>query len=328
MRIFDRQEWLRVNRARARIKVFVDKYGIDELRQPGRGGARGRLGRRTRLLDRASGCSSTTSASRAPAPPPSPGTPERRPARVRALPRDERAAEQKQEGFVTVEVKVTRGDLTPEQFRGLAQIMRELLRAATRARPCSRTSCCAGCARSRVYDVWRALSELGLGDAGLARDRATSSPAPAPTRASSASPARWASTRPSRSASRDADRRPADAADPHQDERLPERLRPAPRGRHRLLRRLDQGRASTRSPPTSRTSAASTKAARSPSASGSSCACPPSACPTRSSAGSATTSPHARRARRGARSRARRARPRSRSRSRISRCLSTSAWRP
>src|SRR5208283_6067635 len=31
-RIFDRQDWLRVNRARARIKVFVDKYGIDELR--------------------------------------------------------------------------------------------------------------------------------------------------------------------------------------------------------------------------------------------------------------------------------------------------------
>src|SRR5207302_1242916 len=33
MRVFDRQEWLRVNRARARIKVFVDKYGIDELRR-------------------------------------------------------------------------------------------------------------------------------------------------------------------------------------------------------------------------------------------------------------------------------------------------------
>src|SRR5450631_438999 len=32
-RIFDRQEWLRVNRARARIKVFVDKYGIEELRR-------------------------------------------------------------------------------------------------------------------------------------------------------------------------------------------------------------------------------------------------------------------------------------------------------
>ena len=29
-RIFDRQEWLRKNRARARIKVFVDKFGIEE----------------------------------------------------------------------------------------------------------------------------------------------------------------------------------------------------------------------------------------------------------------------------------------------------------
>ena len=30
-RIFDRQEWLRANRARARIKVLVDKVGIDEV---------------------------------------------------------------------------------------------------------------------------------------------------------------------------------------------------------------------------------------------------------------------------------------------------------
>src|SRR5438477_67950 len=33
VRIFDRQEWLRVNRARARIKVLIDKIGIDEFRQ-------------------------------------------------------------------------------------------------------------------------------------------------------------------------------------------------------------------------------------------------------------------------------------------------------
>src|SRR3989440_5746733 len=32
VRIFDRQEWLRVNRARARIKVLIDKIGIDEFR--------------------------------------------------------------------------------------------------------------------------------------------------------------------------------------------------------------------------------------------------------------------------------------------------------
>src|ERR687887_2826243 len=33
VRIFDRQDWLRVNRARARLKVMVDKIGIDELRR-------------------------------------------------------------------------------------------------------------------------------------------------------------------------------------------------------------------------------------------------------------------------------------------------------
>src|SRR3954453_16125333 len=32
LRIFDRQDWLRVNRARARIKVLIDKIGIDALR--------------------------------------------------------------------------------------------------------------------------------------------------------------------------------------------------------------------------------------------------------------------------------------------------------
>src|SRR3954467_14515565 len=33
LRIFDRQDWLRVNRARARIKVLIDKIGIDDFRE-------------------------------------------------------------------------------------------------------------------------------------------------------------------------------------------------------------------------------------------------------------------------------------------------------
>src|SRR5438132_7797079 len=33
VRIFDRQDWLRVNRARARIKVLIDKIGIDAFRE-------------------------------------------------------------------------------------------------------------------------------------------------------------------------------------------------------------------------------------------------------------------------------------------------------
>jgi sulfite reductase beta subunit-like hemoprotein len=35
---------------------------------------------------------------------------------------------QRQAGYSTVEVKIPRGDLTPEQFRGLAQIMRDFER--------------------------------------------------------------------------------------------------------------------------------------------------------------------------------------------------------
>ena len=51
-RIFDRQDWLRVNRARARIKVLVDKIGIDEMRKLVEEELQGRLGRRARLRRR------------------------------------------------------------------------------------------------------------------------------------------------------------------------------------------------------------------------------------------------------------------------------------
>jgi sulfite reductase beta subunit-like hemoprotein len=163
MRIFDRQEWLRVNRARARIKVFVDKYGIEELRKQAEQELQGEwvaerdfsIEHRLFADDEREG---------APAPPQSYGTPngdvsefERfRAANVRA---------QKQDGFVTVEVKVTRGDLTPEQFRGLAQIMRDF--AGGYARSTVQQNLVLRWVREEcAYEVWRALSQLGLGDPG------------------------------------------------------------------------------------------------------------------------------------------------------------------
>ena len=162
-RIFDRQEWLRVNRARARIKVFVNKYGIDELRNQVEEELKGdwvaerdfSIEDRLFLDDEREG---------APSPPEAYGTPngdlsefERfRAANVRA---------QKQEGFVTIEAKITRGDLTPEQFRGLAEIMRAY--AGGYARTTVQQNFVLRWVREEsVYDVWRALSELGLGDAG------------------------------------------------------------------------------------------------------------------------------------------------------------------
>jgi sulfite reductase (ferredoxin) len=163
MRIFDRQEWLRVNRARARIKVFVDKYGIDELRRQAEEELEGEwVAERDFSIEQRLFADDERES--APAPPQTYGSPngdvsefERfRAANVRA---------QKQEGFVTVEAKVTRGDLTPEQFCGLAEIMRAY--AGGYARTTVQQNLVLRWVREEsVYDVWRALGELGLGDAG------------------------------------------------------------------------------------------------------------------------------------------------------------------
>jgi sulfite reductase beta subunit-like hemoprotein len=163
MRIFDRQEWLRANRARARIKVFVDKYGIDELRRQVEEELQGdwvserdfSIEQRLFLDDERES---------APAPAESHGTPNGDLSEFERF-RAANVAEQKQEGFVTVEVKVTRGDLTPEQLRGLATVMRTY--AGGYARTTVQQNLVLRWVREEcVYDVWRALSELGLGGAG------------------------------------------------------------------------------------------------------------------------------------------------------------------
>ena len=240
-RIFDRQDFLRVNRARARIKVLVDKVGIDALPRDGRRGAR-----------RATGSPSATSTSPACA-----STSTRRRSRPRA-PADVRrrrtatcrrssasspttSQPQRQHGFSTVHVKVTRGDLTPEQLRGIADDHAPLLRRLH--------------AHDRAPELPAALGARrdglrGLAGARRARPRrhrpghdhrrrlvprhgllqARHHVLDGPQRRAPAAPRG------------DADHRSADARDPHQDERLPERLQPAPHREHRLLRRVDQGR--------------------------------------------------------------------------------------
>src|SRR5436305_4220680 len=123
MRIFDRQEWLRVIRAKARIKVFVDKYGIDELRKQVEEELKGDwvAERDFAIEDR---LFNDDEREGAPAPPASHGSPNGDLSEFERF-SSTNVRPQKQEGFVTVEVKVTRGDLTPEQFRGLANVMRD-----------------------------------------------------------------------------------------------------------------------------------------------------------------------------------------------------------
>src|SRR5437588_8129838 len=163
MRIFDRQEWLRANRARARIKVLVDKIGIDAFREMVEEELREDwVAERDFSLEGI--LFEYEEEAHAPAPPGRYSTPNGDLAAFGQFWQSNVAA-QRQSGFVTVEVKVPRGDLTPKQFRGLAAIMRRY---------------CGGSARTTVhqnlvlrwvrdesvYEVWQRLLELGLGDAG------------------------------------------------------------------------------------------------------------------------------------------------------------------
>jgi len=162
-RIFDRQDWLRVNRARARIKVLVDKIGIDAMRElveeelQGDWVAERDFSIEHRLFVH-------DEEANAPAPPLSTGSPNGDGSEfARFL--EANVERQRQAGFSAVQVKVIRGDLTPEQFRGLAEIMREF--SGGYARTTVHQNLLLRWVRDEaVYDVWRRLSELGLGDAG------------------------------------------------------------------------------------------------------------------------------------------------------------------
>jgi sulfite reductase (ferredoxin) len=164
MRVFDRQEWLRVNRARARIKVFVDKYGIDALRNQVEEELQGDwvserdFSIEHRLLN-------DDEQAKAPAIPEAYASPNGDSSAFERF-KAANVQPQRQEGFVTVEVKIQRGDLTPEQFRGLAQIMRDY--SGGYARTTVQQNLVLRWVREETaYEVWRALSDLGLGDPGV-----------------------------------------------------------------------------------------------------------------------------------------------------------------
>ncbi len=162
-RIFDRQDWLRVNRARARIKVFVDKFGIDELRNQVEEELKGDWVNE-RDFDPQSRLFIHDEEANAPAVPASYGSPNGDLSEFEAF-RTANVTAQKQAGFSAVQIKVTRGDLSPEQLRGLAAIMRDF--SGGYARTTVHQNLLLRWVRDEsVYDVWTALKALDLGDAG------------------------------------------------------------------------------------------------------------------------------------------------------------------
>ena len=163
LRIFDRQDWLRVNRARARLKVMVDKIGIEAMREQVEEELQGDWvdERDFSPVDR---LFEHDEEAHAPEPPLSPGSPNGDLTEFRRF-HDANVEAQRQEGFSAVQVKVPRGDLTPEQFRGLADVMRDF--SGGYARTTVHQNFVLRWVRDEsVYDVWTRLTELGLGGAG------------------------------------------------------------------------------------------------------------------------------------------------------------------
>jgi sulfite reductase (ferredoxin) len=163
MRIFDRQDFLRVNRARARIKVLIDKIGIDAFRELVEQELEGDwVAQRDFSLDEIR--LDYDEAANAP-----------QGGAGYASPNGDRGSfdhflqanvqAQRQSGFVTVEAKIRRGDLTPEQLRGLGEIMRRYSGGFART-TVHQNIVLRWVRQESVYEVWQALRELELGDPG------------------------------------------------------------------------------------------------------------------------------------------------------------------
>src|SRR5215213_2698088 len=163
LRIYDRQDWLRPNRARARLKVMIDKVGIETMRELVDEELQGDwVGQRDFSLD--DRLFLHDEEANAPEPPVAAGSPNGDLTEFLRF-QGANVERQRQEGFSAVQVKVPRGDLSPEQFRGLADIMREF--SGGYARTTVHQNFVLRWVRDEaVYDVWTRLQELGLGEAG------------------------------------------------------------------------------------------------------------------------------------------------------------------
>src|SRR5215213_5198028 len=162
-RIFDRQDWLRAPRARARIKVPVDQIGIDEMRRlvdeerDGDWVAEREFDVDGLRLD-------VDEEARAPEVPSVFASPNGDGTEFERF-RSSNVTAQRQEGFAAVQVHVPRGDLTPDQLRSLADIARRYSGGWVRT-TVHQNLVLRWVRNETVYEVWQALTTLGLGEAG------------------------------------------------------------------------------------------------------------------------------------------------------------------
>jgi sulfite reductase (ferredoxin) len=163
LRIFNAADELRKNRAKARLKFLVHRVGAEkflemvdeELQKPWA---------QTKILpddllflddEEAAGPPSLANA-------PQPTSADR--AAFDAFMRTN-VRPQRQAGYSTVETRIPQGDLSPEQFRGIANIMRTFSNGRART-SVNQNIVFRWIPNDSIYAVWQALGALGLSDAG------------------------------------------------------------------------------------------------------------------------------------------------------------------
>lgn len=162
LHIFEKADELRKNRAKARIKFLVDRVGIDEFRNMVEVELQGDWTKKDFSPDDLLLVDDEAASA------PARKTHYEQPNgdhKEFALFATTNAKAQRQQGFSTVEVRLPRGDLNPEQFRGLAEIMREY--CGGRARTTIQQNLVLRWVRDEsLYEVWKRLKDLKLASPG------------------------------------------------------------------------------------------------------------------------------------------------------------------
>ncbi len=163
LRIFQRTDWLRKNIAKARLKFLVQSEGEEGFRKMVDEELEGDWAKKDYSLDELIFDYDEEAVAPRPAASaeqPSDADRDRFQHWV-----DVNVREQRQDGYSTVEVKVSQGDLSPEQFHGLAQILRDYASGLART-TVWQNIVLRWIPNENLYAVWKALGELGLGEAG------------------------------------------------------------------------------------------------------------------------------------------------------------------
>lgn len=162
VRIFEKADELRKNRAKARLKFLIERIGFEAFKEMVDEELAGDWAKKDFSPDRLLYIDDEEAT--APARRPYYEQPNGDGREFTAFVMSNVRA-QRQQGFSTIEVKVSRGDLRPEQFRGLANILRDY--CGGRARMTVQQNIVLRWVRDEsLYEVWKRLKAIDLASPG------------------------------------------------------------------------------------------------------------------------------------------------------------------